>query len=245
MNSSKDLGGTDTHCHASESCVNELGEAHSLSEAFTNDCALRTTIHECLNPMIIDLASNVKHCDVSKELWEVLLHHVVLLIDQVLSDFLFNLLLCLNVIWIRVHEPVLFLHLLSLSFQLILESLTHYLLEFDVIISRYSITELWVLVQYVMQFIWIAKIVSLKFHCLIMNLLSLLVLKYLVKEVGSSCASLDGWKLNLLFRQVSEETVKQIGIIWVSSLSTCRRWHSESLRGSGHSALLLQLLCTS
>ena len=186
VNAAENSRSANAHRHACKPFVNQSCQPNSISKPFAYDGTLGSTVNERLDLVVVNLARDIEHSYVAEKLREVLLDHIVLLINHLLCDGIFDFLLCLCIVRISIHETIHLLKLLLFALHLLFHAGTDNLFEFDVIISCYGITELWVLMEYVVKLSWVAQVMLLDSHRLSMNSLSLLVPENLVKEVLSS-----------------------------------------------------------
>lgn len=140
--------------------------------------------------MSIYFGLNVEHRNLTEKFWEVFLSHFVVLVDQRLPNFLFNLLLGFDVEDISVVESVDFLHVLFLSFLLLFHPCCDYLLEFGIVFRSNSSAKIWILIEEEVKLSWIVEILLLQLDACLFDLPSCSILKSLVKHVA--LASLRG-----------------------------------------------------
>jgi len=128
MDSSQNFGTSYTDCHASESRVQQMHQVALFRTPLADDCALSTTIYECLHWVTVHLHLDVEHGDVSEE-FRVVLHGVlVVLLNHVLADFFFDSPLRLSIIRVSVSQPCKSCLLSSLLFKYLFHTFTDYLL---------------------------------------------------------------------------------------------------------------------
>ena len=150
--------------------------------------------------MAINLAANIEHRYVAKELWEVFLNHVVLFIYHLLPNLFFDLLLSGRISRISAHESIHLFKLFFLLVHLLFHTVTYDLFEFDIIICYNSVGEFRILMQDVVKFGWFAQVMLLDPHDLTLDSLSLHVSENLVKEVLVSLTLTARWNLDRLLR---------------------------------------------
>lgn len=101
--------------------------------------------------MSVNLARDIEHCYLTKELREVLLNEVILLIYHVFPYFFLNLSLSLSVIRVSIHQSIHSFHFLFLLILLLFKSLTNDLNELFIIICSNGIAQLRILVKNIVK----------------------------------------------------------------------------------------------
>lgn len=106
MDSAQDLRSTHSHCYACVPPIQKFQQATLLSQALRNNSALCSTINKGLDIVPIHFHVHVKHGDVPKEFWEILLSVLQVLINQILSDHVFDFLLSFHIKYICVLQSL-------------------------------------------------------------------------------------------------------------------------------------------
>ena len=174
-----------------------------LSALLTDDSALGSRINECLNRVAVYFSFNVKHSDLTKKFGAIFKCVLIVALDQALSNFFFNLLLGLCVIWVGIHQLIKASHFCPFSLHLLFQPLSNDLEDFRIIICSDGATQFRVLIQYVMKLRRIVTVMLFDPCSLPLDLAVHLIIKSLVKVVRSTDASLGD-----LLGQVSEERIQ-------------------------------------
>ena len=120
MDPTQDLGLPYTDSHARKSSVQLVQEIALLCAPLRDDGALRATVNECLHRTAIDLSVDVEHRYVAEK-FRIFLHGcLVLCLDHLLPNLLFNHLLCLSVVGVSVVQAYHALLLCLLPIHLLL-----------------------------------------------------------------------------------------------------------------------------
>ena len=135
MDTTQYSGGAYTNGHTCESFVKEVHYASLGGTFLADDRSLGSGIDKCLNWLFVDCHIDVEHSYLAEKLGELLLSSGIVLLDQTLLDLLLNLLLCLGIVGISVHQFGHSLLFITLFVKLLLHSLLNELLELSLIAS--------------------------------------------------------------------------------------------------------------
>jgi len=143
MDTTQYSGRSYTNSHSCESLVKQVHYANFSSTSLAYDRSLGSGINKCLNWLFVDMNIDVKHSNLPEKLWELFLCSGIVLLDQTFLDLLFNLLLCLGIVWISVHQFGHSLLFISLFLKLLLHSLLDELLKLSLVALLQNSCDFW------------------------------------------------------------------------------------------------------
>lgn len=164
--------------------------------------SLSSWIYESLDWGLVYCDVYVKHTNLSKKFWELLLSGGVVLRNQSFSNFFFNLLLSVRVVWISVHK---FSHpflLLPLGVHLNLQLLSHDFLKSPLVVSLKCCSQLGVVSFQESSLMRIIEPNLLELIYLFFNSLILLVVKQTTEHLIETLL----WSCNILLQGCEKST---------------------------------------
>ena len=133
VHAAQDLRLAHTDGHTCKPCIKLVKHVALLCALLADDCALGAAIDESLYWVSVDLRVDVQHRHIAEELRVVLHGCLIIRTNHLLTNFLLNHFLSVDIVWVRVSH----LHLaLLLSFLLLhdfFESISDYLLHLLVV----------------------------------------------------------------------------------------------------------------
>ena len=133
MNPAQNFCATHSYSSSLKSRVEEVHHVALLGAPLTDNRALGPTVDECLYRVPIDFDLYVQHCDMAKKLWVVLHGILIVLLNHVFANLLFDHLLCFDVVRVCVLKFSKSFLLSSLLFECRLQSFTDNFADFLVI----------------------------------------------------------------------------------------------------------------